>query len=127
MSMGGGDWERVLERWGTWRTMLNPGSTVHWGFPGSSAGKESACNEGDVGSIPEMGRSPGGGNGNPLQYSGLENSKDCLVHGVAKSQTRLSDFHTLTHFLRLGSSVSDSWTFEPQILLLTCTNNFPQI
>ena len=51
---GGGDWERVLERWGTWRTMLNPGSTVHWGFPGSSAGKESACNEGDVGSIPGL-------------------------------------------------------------------------
>ena len=44
-----------------------------WGFSGSSAGKESACNAGDPGSIPGLGRSPGGGNGNPLQYSCLEN------------------------------------------------------
>ena len=63
------------------------------GFPGGSAGKESACNAGDLGSIPGLGRSPGEGKGYPLQYSGLENSMDCIVHGVAKSQTRLSDFH----------------------------------
>ena len=63
------------------------------GFPGSSVGKESACNEGDLDSFPGLGRSPGEGKGNPLQYSGLENSKDCIVHGVAKSWTRLSDFH----------------------------------
>ena len=56
-------------------------------------GRESACKTGDVGSIPESGRSPGEGKGNPLQYSGLENSRDYRVHGVAKSQTRLSDFH----------------------------------
>ena len=66
-------------------------------FPGnfldSSAGKESACNAGDLGSIPGLGRSPGEGKGYPLQYSGLENSMDCIVHGVAKSQTQLSDFH----------------------------------
>ena len=43
--------------------------------------------------IPELGRSPGGGHGNPLQYSGLENSMDCIVHGVTKSWTQLSDFH----------------------------------
>ena len=55
MSMGGGDWERVLERWGTGRRVLNPGSTVHWGFPGGSAGKEPVCNEGDVGLIPGLG------------------------------------------------------------------------
>ena len=72
MSMGGGDWERVLERWGTGRTVLNPGSAVHWCFPGSSTGKESACNEGDVGSILGLGRPPGGGHGNPLQYSCLD-------------------------------------------------------
>ena len=47
----------------------------------------------DTGSIPGFGRSPGEGNGYPLQYSGLENSMDCIVHGVAKSQTRLNDFH----------------------------------
>ena len=58
-----------------------------------SAGKESACNAGDLGLIPGLGRSPGEGKGYPLQYSGLENSMDCIVHGVAKSRTRLSDFH----------------------------------
>ena len=74
MSMGGGDWERVLERWGTGRRVLNPGSTVHWGFPGGIDGKASACNVGGLGSIPGLGRSPGEGKGYPLQYSGLENS-----------------------------------------------------
>ena len=66
------------------------------GFPCGSAGKESACNAGDLGSIPGLGRSPGEGKGYPLQYSGLENSTDCKVHGVAKSQTRLSNFHLAT-------------------------------
>ena len=66
-------------------------------FPGSSTGKESSCNVGDLGSIPGLGRSPGEGKGCPLQYSGLENSMDCIVRGVAKSRTRLSDFHSLTH------------------------------
>ena len=63
------------------------------GFPGDSANKESACIEGALGSIPGLGRSPGEGNGYLLQYSGLENSMDCIVHGVTKSRTRLSDFH----------------------------------
>ena len=67
------------------------------GFPCGSAGKESACNVGDLGSIPELGRSPGERKGYPPQYSGLENPMDCTVHEVAKSQTRLSDFHSLTH------------------------------
>ena len=57
------------------------------GFSGSSAGKESDCDLGDPGSIPGLGRSPGGGNGLPLQYSGLENSMDCIVHGVEKGWT----------------------------------------
>ena len=55
--------------------------------------KESACNAGDLGSIPGLGRSPGEGKGYPLQYPGLENSMDYIVHGVAKSRTQLSDFH----------------------------------
>ena len=63
------------------------------GFPGGSDGKDSACSVGDLGSIPGLGRSPGEGKGYPLQYSGLENSLDCIVHGVTKSQTPLSDFH----------------------------------
>ena len=62
------------------------------GFPCGSAGKESACNMGDLGSIPGLGRSPGEGKGYPLQYSGLENSMDCIVHGVTKSWNQLSDF-----------------------------------
>ena len=57
------------------------------GFPGGSAGKESACNVGDLGLIPGLGRSPGEGKGYPLQYSGLENSMDCIDHGVTKSWT----------------------------------------
>ena len=60
----------------------------------SSAGKESTCNAGDPGSIPGSGRSPREGNGYPLKYSGLENFMDCIVHGVSKSRTRLSNFHT---------------------------------
>ena len=67
------------------------------GFPGGSDGKASGFNVGDPGSIPGSGRSPGKGNGNPLQYSCLENSMDggawwATVHGVAKSRTRLSNF-----------------------------------
>ena len=67
------------------------------GFPGGSDGKASVCNVGDPGSIPGSGTSPGEGNGNPLQYSCLENSMYggawwATVHGVAKSQTRLSNF-----------------------------------
>ena len=62
-------------------------------FPGGSAGKESACTLGDLGLIPGLWRFPGEGKGYPLQYSGLENSMDCLVHGVAKNQMRLSNFH----------------------------------
>ena len=54
-------------------------------FPGGSPGKESACNAGDLGSIPGLGRSSGKGNGYLLQYSDLENSMDCIVHGVAES------------------------------------------
>ena len=55
------------------------------GFPCGSAGKESAHNAGDLGSIPGFGRIPGEGKGYPLQYSGLENSMDCIVHGVTES------------------------------------------
>ena len=61
-----------------------------------SAGKESACSAGDLGLIPGLGRYPGKGKGYPLQYSGLKNSMDCIVHGVTESQTRLSDLHTHT-------------------------------
>ena len=60
--------------------------TLKEGFPCGSAGKESACNVGDLGSIPGLGRPLGEGKGYPLQYSGLENSMDCIVHGSLRVQ-----------------------------------------
>ena len=63
------------------------------GFTGSSADKELACNEGDLGSIPGLGRCAGERKGYPLQYSSLENSMDCIVHWVTKSGSQLRDFH----------------------------------
>ena len=62
-------------------------------FPHGSAGKESIYSVGDLGSIPGLGRFPEEGKGYPLQYSGLDNFMDCIVHGFTKSQTRLSNFH----------------------------------
>ena len=81
-----------LNKWGPIELQSFPG-----GFSGGSVVKASACNVGDLGSIPGSGRSSGEGNGNPLQYSCLENPMDggawwAIVHGVSKSQTRLSDF-----------------------------------
>ena len=83
------------------------------GFPCSSVGKESACSAGDPGSIPELGRSPGEGNGNPLQYPCLENLMDrrawwAAVHGVAKSRVRLGDEH------------NTCWPQFTALLLLSC-------
>ena len=77
------------------------------GFPGGSDGKESPGNAGDLGSIPGLGKSPGEGNGYPVLYSCMENSMDrgawrVTVHGVTKSQTRLST-HTQTHTPPIGS------------------------
>ena len=78
------------------------------GFPGSSNSKEYACNAGDQGSVSGLGRSPGEGNGNPLQYSCLENPMDggarqVRVHGVAKSRTQLGDYtFTLIFLLKNG-------------------------
>jgi len=69
-------------------------TAVFLGFSCGSAGKESAHNAGNLGSIPGLGRSPGEGKGYPLQYSGLENSMDCIAHRVAKKWTRLRDFHS---------------------------------
>ena len=79
------------------------------GFPCVSDGEDSACKARNLSSIPGLGRSPGEGKGYPLQYSGLENSTGCIVHGVAKSPTRLSDFHfTRSGDWDLGESRSRS-------------------
>ena len=67
-------------------------------FTGGSAGKETTCNAGDLGSIPGLGISSEEEKGYPLQYSGLENSMDCIVHGIIKSWTQLSDFQFHFHF-----------------------------
>ena len=108
-------WELVEDR-GAWCTAVHgaaelgmtegrnnkPRGRISWsyhssrGFPGSSDGKESACKAGDLASIARSGRTPGEGNGNPLQYSGLENLKDrgawqATGHGVAKSGTQLRE------------------------------------
>ena len=69
------------------------------GFPNSPVGKEFASNAGDPGLNPGLKRSPGEGKDYPFQYSGLENSMECIVHGVTKSQTWLSNFHFISlHF-----------------------------
>ena len=99
-----------------------------WDFRGDSDGKASDYNAGDPGSIPGSGRSPGEGNGNPLQYSCLENPMDgeacwATVQGVAKSRTRLSDFTlrgcdslgTRRHIA--GSKMVSSDSFSPGILI----------
>ena len=67
------------------------------GFPDSSVGKEFACNARDTSSIPGSGRSTGEGKGYPLQYSGLENPMDCIVHGVAKSWRHFTSMLAMCH------------------------------
>ena len=85
-------WDDSLEK-----EMATP-SSIPVVFLWYSAGKESTCNVGDLGSIPGLGKSPGEGK-IPFQYPGLENSVDCIVRGVSKSWTRLNDFHfTSLHF-----------------------------
>ena len=77
-------------------------------------------NAGVLGSIPGLGRFPGGGHGNPLQYSGLENSMNCIVHGVGKSQARLSDFHfTMTVVLKKDYWDKD-WEIQEQNYMQSC-------
>ena len=85
------------------------------GFPCGSAGKEFTCNVGDLGSIPGLdpwvGKIPGEGIGYPLQYSGLENSMDCIVCAVAKNRTRLSDFHVTSLQVCFLLTVPQCWVF----------------
>ena len=83
----------------------------------------SACSAGDLALIPGLGRSAREGKGYPLQYSGLENSMHCIVHGVTKSQTQLSDFHfTSLHKMRKYSKISTEWQYTTVLFsrLLHC-------
>ena len=77
------------------KRLSSSSSSIHEkpGFPCGSAGKECACDAGDLVLTPGWGRSPGEAKGYLLQYSGLENSMGCIIYGVAKSWTQLSDFH----------------------------------
>ena len=93
-------------------------------FPCGSAGEESARNAGDLGLTPGLGRSPGGGKGYPLQHSGLENSVDCIVHGVSKSWTRLSDFHSLTHSWHIQASLIAQLVQNPPAMQETRFNSW---
>ena len=83
---------RFLGQEDPWRRVRLP-TPVFLGFPCCSASKESACTAGDLGLIPGLERSSGEGKSYPLQYSGLESSMDCIVHGVAKGQAQQSNFH----------------------------------
>ena len=89
------------------------------GFPCGSVGKESTCSAGDLGSIPGLGRSPGEGMGYPLQYSGLENSMDSTVHGVARGRTQLSDFHF--HFIQHSISIFSAVCSPTKVCLPSVT------
>ena len=99
--------------------------TFIWVFPSGSSSKESACNVGDLGSIPGLGRSPAERKGYLLHYSGLENSMDCIVHRVAKSQTWLSNFHSFSyidrvweHFISCYAYIKRIWSGLPFPLAL---------
>ena len=94
------------------------------GFPGGSTGKDSACNVGDLGSIPGLGRSLGEGKGFPLQYSGLENSMDYILQGTAKSETWLSDFHFQT-VKNLPSTGGDSGSIPGSVRYPGEGNSYP--
>ena len=73
--------------------MISGVHSLFMDFPCGSAGKKSTCNVGDPGSTPGLRITAGEGKSYPLQYSGLENFMDCIVHGITKSQTQLSNFH----------------------------------
>ena len=107
-----------MSRWG--ENLSSPLSSSQtfsypWCFLRGSAGKESTCKVGDLSSIPGLGRSPGKGNDNPLQYSCLENPTDGSlaghVHGVLKSQTRLSEWLSLSFILLYMTCLSSLWSF----------------
>ena len=98
----------LLDLGSGFRLFTMPSLILTLGLPGGSDGEASAYNAGDLGSVPGLGRSPGEGHDNPLQYSCLKNPRDrgawwATVHGVAKSQTRLSDF-TFTFTLIRGKT-----------------------
>ena len=110
----------MIKFWAIPEHLLHFCLTVKLGFPGGSDGKEFTCNGGNLGSIPGLGRSPGEWNGYPLQYSGLENSMDCIVHGITKSWIQLNDFHFTP---TLGPCLSHN--FKNSLSHLLCPQTLP--
>ena len=108
-----------------WRRDRLP-TPVFFGFPCGSAGKESACTAGNLGSIPGLGRSPGEGKGYPIWYSGLENSVGCIVLGVPKSGTQLILFLIITrnYFLVVGLCLFYSLELAKSYIFKNSTFNF---
>ena len=103
-----------------WRRDMLP-TPVFLGFPHGSAGKESTCNAGDLGSIHELGRFPGEGKGYLLQYSGLENSMNCIVHEVTKSHMWLSDLNTFTQSEeQTERKIKKKWKQYKKTFILFC-------
>ena len=96
------------------------------GFPCGSTGKESICNAGDLGLIPELGRSPGEEKGYPLQYSGPENSMDSIVRGVTKSRTQLRDFHFSPPWGRKQYDCPSSTDEETEACRVCCVSKTTQ-
>ena len=128
-----GRWFNSWVRKIPWRRDRLP-TPVFLGFSCGLVGKESTCNVGDLGSIPGLGRSPGEGTGYPLQCSGLDNSMGCIIHGVSKSQTRLSDFHfhwiysPICSSVRLygGGRIQCLFTFASSTLKMLSDHSFIQ-
>ena len=103
---------------------------IYMGVRGGSDGKESVCNVGDVGSSPGLGRFPGGGHGNPLQYSCLENphgQRNLVSYnpGVTKSQTQLSEEAHKKHKTLLIQNAVAAWQAEDHSLRVICTLRLP--
>ena len=102
---------------------------LYLGFSGSLEVKASACNAGDLGSIPGLGSSPGEANGNPLQDSCLENPMDrgawlAIVHGVAKSQTRLSDFTFILNVISKFEKMKQFQKWKDICIFCKCLGEF---
>ena len=91
-----------------WSQRVDTTEQLSLDFSGGSDGKESASNSRDLDLISGLGKPPGAGNSYPLQFSGLENSMNCIVHGVAKSRTQLSDFHFHFTFIQEKGEPSPS-------------------
>ena len=106
-----------------WRSDRLP-IPIFLGFPCGSAGKESTCNVGDLGPIPGLGRPPREGKDYPLQYSGLENSREYIVRGVTESQTRLNNFHfqVCHRFSPRSKCLLVSWLQLPTAVILEPQN-----